>query len=75
MRFAEGHHFPFRKTIFNSAQYFATVIFAPIMGWLTHEVGWLAGILSRAMDVLAALFAGELGAEVEVRRNDALTLA
>ena len=25
---------------FNSAQYFATVIFAPIMGWLTHEVGW-----------------------------------
>lgn len=26
--------------IFNSAQYFATVIFAPIMGWLTHEVGW-----------------------------------
>ncbi|MDU8924791.1 MFS transporter [Pasteurellaceae bacterium LIM206] len=26
--------------IFNSAQYFATVIFAPIMGWLTTEVGW-----------------------------------
>ncbi|XBC27904.1 MFS transporter [Leminorella grimontii] len=26
--------------IFNSAQYFATVIFAPIMGWLTHELGW-----------------------------------
>ncbi|STK20744.1 glucarate transporter [Escherichia coli] len=25
-------------SIFNSAQYFATVIFAPIMGWLTHEV-------------------------------------
>ncbi|MGU0172253.1 hypothetical protein ACVXG8_19185 [Escherichia coli] len=25
---------------FYSAQYFATVIFAPIMGWLTHEVGW-----------------------------------
>ncbi|NMP27820.1 MFS transporter [Rahnella sp. SAP-1] len=27
-------------SIFNSAQYFATVIFAPIMGWLTSEVGW-----------------------------------
>lgn len=27
-------------SIFNSAQYFATVIFAPIMGWLTHAVGW-----------------------------------
>ncbi|OON39596.1 MFS transporter [Izhakiella australiensis] len=26
--------------IFNSAQYFATVIFAPIMGWLTATVGW-----------------------------------
>lgn len=26
--------------IFNSAQYFATVIFAPIMGWLTSEIGW-----------------------------------
>ncbi|MGK4682746.1 MFS transporter, partial [Salmonella enterica] len=28
------------EAIFNSAQYFATVIFAPILGWLTHEVGW-----------------------------------
>ncbi|WP_068717461.1 MFS transporter [Vibrio tritonius] len=28
------------SAIFNSAQYFATVIFAPIMGWLTHAVGW-----------------------------------
>ncbi|GKX53877.1 MFS transporter [Budvicia aquatica] len=27
-------------SIFNSAQYFATVIFAPIMGWLTYEYGW-----------------------------------
>ncbi|WP_130831442.1 MFS transporter [[Erwinia] mediterraneensis] len=26
--------------VFNSAQYFATVIFAPIMGWLTSEIGW-----------------------------------
>ncbi|MFM2486026.1 MFS transporter [Celerinatantimonas yamalensis] len=28
------------SAIFNSAQYFATVIFAPIMGWLTHAFGW-----------------------------------
>ncbi|MFM2475760.1 MFS transporter [Celerinatantimonas sp. MCCC 1A17872] len=28
------------SAIFNSAQYFATVIFAPIMGWLTHSFGW-----------------------------------
>lgn len=26
--------------IFNSAQYFATVLFAPIMGGLTHSFGW-----------------------------------
>ncbi len=26
--------------IFNSAQYFATVIFAPIMGWIVHSYGW-----------------------------------
>ena len=26
--------------IFNSAQYFATVLFAPLMGWLVHSYGW-----------------------------------
>lgn len=26
--------------VFNSAQYFATAIFAPIMGWLTLNYGW-----------------------------------
>lgn len=26
--------------IFNSAQYFSLVMFAPIMGWLTMKVGW-----------------------------------
>lgn len=28
------------SAIFNSAQYFATVLFAPIMGWITHAHGW-----------------------------------
>jgi len=28
------------SAIFNSAQYFATVIFAPIMGWITYAFGW-----------------------------------
>src|SRR3954454_3949933 len=28
--------------VFNSAQYFATVLFAPIMGWITHALGWPA---------------------------------
>jgi ACS family glucarate transporter-like MFS transporter len=26
--------------IFNSGQYCATVMFAPVMGWLTHSYGW-----------------------------------
>ena len=28
------------SAIFNSSQYFATVLFAPIMGWITHTLGW-----------------------------------
>lgn len=28
------------SAIFNSAQYFATVMFAPLMGWITHSFGW-----------------------------------
>jgi ACS family glucarate transporter-like MFS transporter len=28
------------SALFNSAQYFATVIFAPLMGWLVHAYGW-----------------------------------
>ena len=26
--------------IFNSSQYFATFLFAPLSGWITHEFGW-----------------------------------
>jgi ACS family glucarate transporter-like MFS transporter len=28
------------SAIFNSAQYFATILFAPIMGWITFRHGW-----------------------------------
>ncbi len=28
------------SAIFNSAQYFATVLFSPIMGWIAHTYGW-----------------------------------
>ena len=28
------------SAVFNSAQYFATVIFAPLMGWITYAFGW-----------------------------------
>ena len=40
--------------IFNSAQYAATVVFAPLMGWLIHSFGWhwVFGV----MGVLGMLF-------------------
>src|ERR1700729_3214647 len=43
--FAESPSFPANErgtasAIFNSAQYFATVLFAPIMGWITVSLGW-----------------------------------
>ncbi|MGU3540092.1 MFS transporter [Methylobacterium sp. A54F] len=28
------------SAFFNSAQYFATVLFAPLMGWVVHTFGW-----------------------------------
>jgi ACS family glucarate transporter-like MFS transporter len=28
------------SAFFNSGQYFATVIFAPLMGWIVHDFGW-----------------------------------
>jgi MFS transporter, ACS family, glucarate transporter len=28
------------SAIFNSSQYFALVLFAPVMGWMVHEYGW-----------------------------------
>lgn len=30
----------FASAVFNSAQYFSTVIFAPFMAWIVHEYGW-----------------------------------
>lgn len=35
-----SHERGLAAAIFNSAQYFATVLFAPIMGWLVHTYGW-----------------------------------
>ncbi len=37
-----SHERGFASAIFNSAQYFATVLFAPIQGWLVHTYGWQA---------------------------------
>ena len=42
--------------VFNSAQYFATVLFAPIMGWLVHAFGWHS--VFYVMGTLGILMAG-----------------
>jgi ACS family glucarate transporter-like MFS transporter len=41
--------------IFNSAQYFATVAFVPIMAWITHQYGWQLVYLFMGMTGLALL--------------------
>lgn len=44
------------SAIFNSAQYFATVLFAPLMGWITHQFGWpwVFGVMGGLGILLAA---------------------
>jgi MFS transporter, ACS family, glucarate transporter len=42
------------SAIFNSAQYAATVVFAPLMGWLIHSLGWPS--VFAVMGVLGMLF-------------------
>lgn len=42
------------SAIFNSAQYAATVVFAPLMGWLIHSFGW--HYVFAVMGVLGLLF-------------------
>jgi ACS family glucarate transporter-like MFS transporter len=42
------------SAIFNSAQYAATVVFAPLMGWLVHSFGW--HYVFTVMGVLGLIF-------------------
>jgi ACS family glucarate transporter-like MFS transporter len=46
------------SAIFNSSQYFALMIFAPILGWITHIAGWKScfwfmGVLGLLLAVLS----------------------
>ncbi|WP_263409955.1 MFS transporter [Terriglobus tenax] len=45
------------SAIFNSSQYFALVLFGPVMGWLVHRYGWMAcfwlgGVVSLMLSVV-----------------------
>lgn len=46
------------SAIFNSAQYFATVLFAPLMGWITQTFGWpwTYGLMGALGIVVAAVW-------------------
>lgn len=49
------------SAIFNSAQYFSLVAFAPLMGWLAHTFGWRSVFwFMGAVGVVAALFFAKL---------------
>ncbi len=43
------------SAIFNASQYFALMIFAPILGWIIHSAGWRSGFWF--MGVLGFVFA------------------
>ena len=53
--------------IFNSAQYFATVIFAPLMGWIIYAFGWpwVFGVMGGLGLILAATWMKFIYAPVE----------
>jgi MFS transporter, ACS family, glucarate transporter len=45
------------SAFFNSGQYFATVLFAPLMGWIVHDFGWryvffVMGLLGLVMGLI-----------------------
>lgn len=44
------------SSIFNAAQYFATVIFAPLMGWIVHSFGWHYVFIVMGATGIAMLF-------------------
>lgn len=45
------------SAIFNSAQYFSLVAFAPLMGWLAHDFGWRSVFfVMGAVGIVAAFF-------------------
>ena len=44
------------SAIFNSAQYFATALFAPLMGWIVYTYGWEHVFV--VMGVLGIIFSG-----------------
>jgi ACS family glucarate transporter-like MFS transporter len=63
--------------IFNSAQYFALVLFSPIMGFLTHALGWkYVFFVMGALGIgLAAILARWIHAPRDDPRVDAAELA
>lgn len=44
------------SAVFNSAQYFATALFAPIMGWVVYQFGWQH--VFTMMGVVGIIFSG-----------------
>jgi ACS family glucarate transporter-like MFS transporter len=56
------------SAIFNSAQYFALVLFSPIMGALTHAFGWRSVFLF--MGVLGILLAWLLQRRIHAPKDD-----
>lgn len=67
------------SAIFNSSQYFSLVLFAPILGWIVHSLGWkqcfwFAGIIGLALAVAWFRIVGEVKTHPRISQSEIETI-
>jgi ACS family glucarate transporter-like MFS transporter len=67
------------SAIFNSSQYFSLVLFAPILGWIVHSLGWkqcfwFAGIIGLALAVAWFGVVGEVKTHSRISQAEIETI-
>jgi ACS family glucarate transporter-like MFS transporter len=67
------------SAIFNSSQYFSLVLFAPILGWIVHSLGWkqcfwFAGIIGLALAVAWFRIVGEVKTHPRISPSEIETI-
>ena len=67
------------SAIFNSSQYFSLVLFAPILGWIAHSLGWkqcfwFAGIIGMVLAVAWFKIVGEVKTYPRISRSEIETI-
>jgi ACS family glucarate transporter-like MFS transporter len=67
------------SAFFNASQYFSLVLFAPIMGWIAHSLGWkqcfwFAGIIGLALAVAWFRVVGEVKTHPRISPSEIETI-